>query len=314
MKKIIGLFAILLILNGCDDGNLTIETINFEDITAVKCTNSDVVYKIKENEALILEIPASSFINEPTAAGITRNVIINETNKVTYRSYAGTIATANICDLVQPSTPDIIEEWKAISGTIEITTTANVVPNTTSTAGNATKITGYTHNIIFKGITFDKPGVDQLYENYPFGNYVKNITPLPFSFDEDADKCTSSNIVYNFSGSESLVLDIPPSFFPATSGTQTGLVSATNKVTYKFYESALNSSYFCTSPTPTTPVLKEQWNANFGVTGVSGIIEVTTTTFGTGFKHTIRLKKVTLKKGLSEFYLGDDYLYGSFIN
>jgi hypothetical protein len=50
-----------------------------------------------------------------------------------------------------------------------------------------------------------------------------------------------------------------------------------------------------------------------GVTAVVGI-EVTTTTNGpTAFKHTIVLKKVTLKSGNSTFLLGDNYVYGDLL-
>jgi hypothetical protein len=76
----------------------------------------------------------------------------------------------------------------------------------------------------------------------------------------------------------------------------------------------LNTSYFCTTPTPTTPTLNEEWNAQDGVLNVSGVIEVVTTTeTAASYRHTIRLKKVTFQKGTSTFYLGDDYLYGSFV-
>jgi hypothetical protein len=41
---------------------------------------------------------------------------------------------------------------------------------------------------------------------------------------------------------------------------------------------------------------------------------VTTIKSGTtAFKHTIVIKKATLKKGNSEFSLGDSYIYGEFL-
>lgn len=314
MKRIIGLMALVLMLNACDDGDLTVETISFEDVTAQKCSLNNVIYKIKGNEALFLEIPESYFVNDPTLPNTPRQLTISSSNKVIYRSYNGSVATDNVCATIPATTPVAVEEWTATSGIIQITTTPIVVANTTLTSGNATKITGYNHYIVLKNVTFSKPTGIQLYETFVFGYYKTNASNLPFAFDDLVDKCTSSNLVYNFSGSECLLLNIDPSFFPAAVGTQSGLISATNKVTYKLFTSGLNDGYFCADPTPTTPVLAEEWNAVDGVTGVSGIIEVSTTTFGTGFQHTIHLKKVTFKKGNSTFYLGDDYLYGSFIN
>lgn len=314
MKKIIGLFAFMFLLNGCDDGDLIIETIDFADGTADNCTNNNIVYKIKENELLLIEIPAESYLNQVTPTNDPREIIISAANKVIYRSYNGTVSEDNICATIQPITPIVTEQWVATSGIIEITTTAVVVPNTSLTSGNATRITGYNHNIIFKNITFDKPGGDQFYQSFTFGSYVTPVTPLPFAFDDEVEKCTSGNTVYNTSGSEALVLNLDPTFFPAASGTQTALISATNKVTYTLYTAGgLTSANFCTTTAPTTPAVSQIWNAKDGVTATSGIIEVVTTTLGSQFQHTIHLKKVTFNRNGSEFYLGDDYIYGSFI-
>ena len=94
---------------------------------------------------------------------------------------------------------------------------------------------------------------------------------------------------------------------------RTALISATNKLSYRLYSNAITNAYFCASPTPLTPTLKQEWDAINGIAATSGIIEVTTTALLTGFQHTIRLKKVTLKKENSEFSLGDDYLFGTLI-
>ncbi|MDI1306166.1 MAG: hypothetical protein PSX42_15170, partial [bacterium] len=57
----------------------------------------------------------------------------------------------------------------------------------------------------------------------------------------------------------------------------------------------------------------EEWIAVAGVSNVSGIVEVTTTSFANGFKHTIVLKNVTMKKGNNDFKLGDNYIYGELL-
>jgi hypothetical protein len=59
--------------------------------------------------------------------------------------------------------------------------------------------------------------------------------------------------------------------------------------------------------------VNEEWVAQPGVTGTSGIIEVTTTTNGTGYLHTIKLKGVTFQKGNNTFYYGNDILYGNLL-
>lgn len=313
-KRIIGLLSLVLLFNACDDGELTVETIDFTDAAIVKCGLNDVYYKLNGSEILALEMPANqnAFINELTAVGVPRPIPLTATNRVVYRSYDGTVAAGTICTTIPASLPNVVEEWTANSGTMEVTTTAVY---TTDPTTNATTLSQYNHYIVFKNISFNKPSGVQVYETFVFGNYRTPATTLPFAFIEaNVQKCPSSNLIYNFSARESFTLDIAPSLYPNVVGTQTGLISATNKVTYKLFETSLNAGYFCTTPTPSTPILQEEWNAQDGVLNVSGVIEVVTTTeTASSYRHTIRLKKVTFQKGTSTFYLGDDYLYGSFV-
>ena len=317
MKRIIGLLILVLLLNGCDDGNLFLETINFEDATTQSCSTNNILYKLREKEALLLEIPTSTFINEPTGTGTPIEITISGSNRVVYRFYNGTVASNNICETIPPATPSVTDQWTAAGGTIQITTTAI---KTTNTTDNSTKITGYNHNIVFKNITFAKANGTQVYETFPFGDYVTTATSLPFGFDKTIERCTANtpNLLYNYTSSEALTLDIDPSLITNTvtplNSPRTGVLSATtNKLTYRLYAGLVTGSYFCNTSIPTTPAITQEWNAVDGVSGISGIVEVTTTTNGPGFKHTVVLKKATLKKGNSDFSLGDNYIYGELL-
>jgi hypothetical protein len=313
MKRIVCAILLLFIVNACDDGDLKVDIIDFSDVAAVKCSQKDVIYKIKATEMLLLAVPAAAFVNVETLPDTPREIAINASNEVIYRQYNGTVSADNICLTLPAATPNVIEEWKATSGTIEITTTANK----TIDANNATRITGYKHNIVFKNITFQKPNGDQTYETYIFGDYTTPFASLAFGFDEEVYKSTCDNRIFDFAGSEAFILDVTDyaTLFEneVTTTPRTAVISATNKLSYRLYSNTISNTYFCTTPQPTTPALLQQWNAVDGVTGVNGIIAVTTTTFGTGFQHTIHLKKVTLKRDNSTFDLGDDYLYGTFI-
>ena len=317
MKRIVDLLVLLLLLNGCDDGNLVLETINFEDAITQSCSTNNILYKLKKKEALLLEIPTSSFTNEPTEIGTPTEITIGGSNRVVYRFYNGTVATNNICETIPPATPSVTDQWTATGGTIQIITTAI---KTTNTTDNSTRISGYNHNIVFKNITFTKANGTQVYETFPFGDYVTTTTSLPFGFDETTERCTANtpNLLYNYSGSEALTLDIDPSLIDNTvtplNSPRTGILgTTTNKLTYRLYAGLIPTSYFCNTSIPTTPAISQEWNAIAGVSGISGIVEVTTTTNGTGFKHTIALKKATLKKGNSDFSLGDSYIYGDLL-
>jgi hypothetical protein len=314
MKKIAGLLLLIFLLNSCDDGNLIQEDIDFEDFTTQNCSTNNIIYKINDKEALIIEIPSTNFVNDPTTDNSPRTLSISSTsNRVVYRFYNGTVSTDNICETIQPATPIVIDQWSATSGTIQITTTAIKSNNATE---NSTKITGYNHYINLKDITFSIKNGEQTFRTLPFGNYTTTATTLPFNFEKILTKCSNSNVLYDFKSFEAIMLEIDPALIvnavTATNTPRTGLIgTSTNKLTYRLFSGLLSSSYFCNSTTPTTPILSEEWNGVAGVSGTNGIIEVTTTTNGPNvFKHTITLRKTTLKKGNSSFILGDSYILG----
>ena len=320
MKRVFSLLLLVLLLNGCDDGDLTLETIDFEDATTQSCSTNDIIYKLKEKEALLFEIPESSFENEPTAPDSPTIIDIdNSTYRVVYRFYNGTVATDNICNTIPPALPSVTDQWTATSGKIQIITTA---VKTTNTTENSTRISGYNHNIVFKNITFDKGNGTQVYETFPFGDYVTPSAPLPFGFDKIVEQCsTSTKQIYNYVSSEAITIDfIDPKLIENTetplNTPRTGLLSSVkNKLTYRLYSNGvLTPNYFCSTTVPTLPSISEEWNAVNGVAGVSGIIEVTTIKSGTtAYKHTIVIKNATLKKGNSDFKLGDSYIYGELL-
>lgn len=306
--------VLFALFNACDDGNLTQEDISFNEVATQSCSANNIIYKLKEQEALLLEIPRTTFTTEPTGNGAPIQLNISTTsNRVVYRFYNGTVAANNICETIAPATPVITDQWTATNGTIEIVTTAI---KTTEEITNRTRITGYNHNINLKNVTFAKNVGTQVYETFPFGDYTTPATPLPFNFDQTLEKCTSSNDVYNFNTSEALILTIDPSLLvnEATplGSPRTGLIGTTTNVfKYRLFSNLLTGAYFCNSTTPTTPALNQEWSGIAGVSGVSGIVEVTTTTNGpNSFRHTIVLKNVSLQNGNNNFFLGNNFSYG----
>ncbi|MDD5151666.1 MAG: hypothetical protein PHC28_14505, partial [Flavobacterium sp.] len=248
MKKVVSLLVFVMLLNSCDDGNLTLETIDFETATTQSCSTNNILYKLKDKEALLLEIPKSSFVNEPTEIGIPTQINIGGTNRVVYRFYNGSVVADNICETIPPATPIVTDQWTATDGIIEITTTAKKTTNTTE---NSTRITGYNHNIVFKNITFAKTNGTQVYETFAFGDYVTSATSLPFNFDKTLEQCSTSNQIYNYTTSgEALTLDIDPTLIVSAvtplNSPRIGLISTTtNKLAYRLYSGVLTPSYFC---------------------------------------------------------------------
>lgn len=311
MKRVVSLLVFALLLNGCDDGDLIQEDISFEDVAAQNCTTNDIIYKLKDSEALILEVLGFTFPTET----ISQELDINTSNRVLYRFYNGAVTSSTICETIPPATPIVMDQWTTSGGKIIINTTAI---KTTNTTDNSTKITGYNHNITFKNITFVKSNGTQVYETFPFGDYIISATPLPFAFNKTLEQCSSSKQLYDYNSSEALILDIDPALIvnQATplNAPRTGLISDTkNKLTYRLFSGLLTGAYFCNTTFPATPAVSEEWIAVAGVANESGIVEVTTTTLGAGFKHTVVLKKAKMKKGSSDFILGDNYIYGELL-
>lgn len=315
MKKIVSLVLLTFILNGCDDGDLNIDTINFDDATVQSCTNG-IIYKLNANESMLLQMPEGSIIDEPTDANSPLQYSIDDSSyRVIYRAYNGAVSSDNICNTIPPALPTVTDQWTATGGIIQIYTTQIVTSDATN---NSTRITGYNHNINFKNITFLKTDGPQVYDEFDFGDYKTTVTAPNLTFKTTAEQCATSKQIYNFNSSSSLTIDnIDPTLIENTvtdpNAPRTGLISSsTNKLSYKVYaDGVLSESYFCNTSTPILPTVSQTWLGVSGVSGVSGIIEVATETNGpNAFKHTITLKTVTLQKGNSSFKLGDSFLLG----
>lgn len=330
MKKYTALLLFALFLNGCDDGDLTVDQIDFETVQDItNCdTTSTLIYKLKDKEALLLQMVAGSIKNDPGTYSYDIDSKGNGQYRVVYRAYDGTVATANICGQIPPSTPRVTEEWLGTDGVIEISTSQVEVPNSNNDGGS--RITGYNHDIIFKNITFNKPSGIQTNEELIFGTYKTTVTPADLTFKKTTDNtvysCSTNTIktaedyknLFNYNSSFYLAIEnfdiatlikneITPVNQPRTS-----LISATmNKVYYRTAKSGtglFTNTNICTAPSPT---VDQTWAGQEAVPGTSGIIEVTTTFAAQTYTHTIVLKNVILTKGNSSFKLGNSFLLGT---
>jgi len=325
MKKFLGLLFLVCLLNGCDDGDATVDAITFNEVDAKSCNL--LVYKVTENQAMIIKLPqnTNAFLNDPTPTGQPRVKSIGVDINVTFRTYSGPITDDVICASPPPISPIATTEWIATAGTVEITTSAVYTDPDTETGQQ--KITRYRHAVVFKNIKFAKPdGTDQSYSDYNFGNFFTNPTnTLPLNFDpQEVALCPATNTIYNAKngGKEGLFIK---NFDPALLSTANlgvpktaNITQDANRVNYRYFSTTLasggNEAYFCSPSTTLTtpPATAEDWIALDG-DGTNGVIEVTTSTFGSGYVHTIRLKGVTFRKANSLFYYGNDILIGELI-
>lgn len=329
MKRFLGIFLLLLTLSACDDGDFDIESFNFSDINSNQC-NSGVsgffIYKINAVEVLLIQIPESSFMNQVTEIGTPRTVAITGNNKVIYRIYDGSVTTGDICNSIPPASPIVVEEWNALSGTIEIVTTVNKTIDETL---NSSVITGYTHNVILRNVNFLKgSGKEQLFQTLTYGNYVTSVTQ-PANFEGfTIKKCGNDyGFIYKISGKQSLTFTVDETLFQPVvtpdNSPRTTLMNDDNRLELNFYDDNVNDDYVCSSVPLAYPVLQQKWLSINGEDGVSGIIEVRTfeeyqvptdnQSPLVGYRQKVTLKKVTMTRNNVSFKLGDVYEFGEFV-
>ena len=168
MKKLIVLVASVFMLQACDDGDITLESFNFDTVNIQECTDNNLIFKINGDEMLLINIPESSFANEETPDGSPRIVNISSTNQIIYRIYSGTVTSSNICATIPPATPVVQDEWNATGGTIEIITDALYDVD-------GITVIGYTHNIKFVNVNFSGTSNSFSFTEYTFGNYETDL-------------------------------------------------------------------------------------------------------------------------------------------
>lgn len=314
MKHIINLLLPILLLAGCDDGDLSVTTFNFTSLNLSKCPSNTFLYNASQNEVMLLDIPLTNFINSEG----TRIYTLNSEDKLVYRLYNDIVNNLILCADFPVSDPQVVEEWTALSGaTIEITTIAN----TDLQNGGILNISGYTHRIVLKDIIFKKGNNQMIYEEYVFGNY---ITPnlVKFNFSEAIQSCETNDLLYILNQREALVMNLENEelfLWQDTNGIPrtVHINSITNQIIYKVFDANVAGVYFCSIIPQTWPNLVEEWYAIDGE-NEEGLIEVETeqvldevTGELAGYIHHITLKNVTFSNTNTSFSF-DEYYVGRY--
>ena len=119
-------FALVLCLFvSCDDGDLEIQTIDFESASIEFCesvtdVNSTFFFKLNPTEALILELQSGLLKNEPSESTIVSSV--PNQSQVTYRTFSGDVNRNYFCDQLPPAEPIVLEEIPSTGGEVWINT------------------------------------------------------------------------------------------------------------------------------------------------------------------------------------------------
>jgi len=119
------LFFIFCFFNSCDDGDLIIEAVDFNDISITFCEstttiNSTLFFKLNSAEALVLELQSGILKNEVSTDTI-KSAIPGQSQLI-YRTFSDNISNNYFCDAVPPITPTVVEEFEGEGGDVFITT------------------------------------------------------------------------------------------------------------------------------------------------------------------------------------------------
>lgn len=118
--------SLFTLLASCNDGDLQIETIDFDSEDIEYCDDvtvgeSTVLFKINDDEALILVLPDDVLKNEVSETTITSEV--NDESFLTYRLFSDDVDSDYFCSEIPEATPSVIDEIEAESGSVLINTT-----------------------------------------------------------------------------------------------------------------------------------------------------------------------------------------------
>ncbi len=126
MKHTFILGLLLLFFVSCDDGDIIVTTFDFDEIDLQNCGGPGdyVFYKINnENlEAIALSLGTTNEIYLQTDD--LSFTLDGNSNFVNYRTYDGDIGAELFCSNVTPSTPQLVRDFFASSGTAELQVTA----------------------------------------------------------------------------------------------------------------------------------------------------------------------------------------------
>jgi hypothetical protein len=323
MKKIFALLVFSLLLTSCDDGDMDVESFDFGTAQTLACnleTNNFFLFKTSGNEALIIQLPQNTLKNQETEPDTPITLTIGGNIKVIYRLYASDITSATICSPIPASYPVVKDEWTAKEGGIISIVSNAVHPVNESTGANF--ITGYSHNITLKDITFDRgDNKTQVIDLISFGSYV-TPSPRPIEFSNLVmNQCQDTNTLFKFSGLEVMQLDLDAEtytqlFQPSATGAtpRTALITSQDQVTYRKYGITLNEDLICNN---SAGIPQQAWYARNGVSNVSGIIEVNTQSNpgNNGWEHTVVFRRVIFANDANDltFTYGNAYEFGKFI-
>lgn len=193
----------LVFLTTCDDGDIFTVDLDF-DKELERCTNDNasyLIYDLREdpNESLSLIIPRSTdyelLFTSATTEGLPVEIPINtNTVRFNYRTYNRPVVSSGtnqeLCDVIQPASLNIVEDYEATSGKVFVTTTIEDDDN--------------------DGVPTEFEGRGELDGNGEYSNALDtdgDLIPDYLDDDDDGDNVKTSNEIDNSDGDDDPTTD-----------------------------------------------------------------------------------------------------------
>ena len=161
MKKIIVLL-LAFSLYSCNDGDFDVPAFEFTD--TINTCGEYTIYKSnsESTEVIVLTLSSSSLSTTPG----DKTLEISTSNAVTYRIFSDGISSNYFCQDIPPSTPKVVKELIAESGTFNINTIEDLTDG---------EVTGYTYTITISDLLLSNEDDKIIFDNFDFGEFTINL-------------------------------------------------------------------------------------------------------------------------------------------
>lgn len=131
-----------------------------------------------------------------------------------------------------------------------------------------------------------------------------------FEFTETVNKC-GEYVLYitSTAKTEVLVLTLPKTAIDTIPKVQAIPISATVTATYRIFDKAIGTTYFCQAIPPSEPKILKELKTDGGTINIT-TAEVLTDTIVTGYSHAITISKLSFNDGKERIYF-DSFDFGT---
>ena len=127
IKYYLLLLLTIAVLGACDDGDVAVQSFDFEDQSLAYCDNDQSILFYVRNSSGTEAVLADLTVNLANllSAGVLNYELAGNTNNVAYRIFNASAGPEYFCSAIPPTNPAVVDELTAISGRAEMLVVVN---------------------------------------------------------------------------------------------------------------------------------------------------------------------------------------------